>query len=108
MAGRMIPIWKEREIRAEMPRYPDLSERELAETFGVAMKTIRRIKESPALRPREVPKPRKKLAVKKQCPECGGILNIWPCPLCRPWAYYYDDMTLETEMENCNAEKKAA
>jgi hypothetical protein len=104
----MIPIWKERGIRNEITENPEVSGRSLSRKFKVSRWVVTKIRSLPGLRPRKTPKPRKRLVIKKRCPECGGILNIWPCPLCRPWAYHYDDVKTETEMEKSDAAKKAA
>jgi rubrerythrin len=102
----MIPLWKEIEIRQAIEQDPNLPDRNAAARFRTTKQVIARIRKAPALRPREIPKPRTELIKSRRCKECGALLEIWPCPLCRPWAYYYDDVSLEKEERD--AEKKAA
>ena len=103
----MISSWKERKIRRVIAANPDISERNLARIFEVSRKAIRNITKAPGLRPRTIPRPQRKLKISKRCKECGALLEIWPCLSCRPWAYYYDDPTLE-EPEEFNDARKAA
>jgi hypothetical protein len=102
----MIPLWKEKEIRKALEENPNLIDRDAAFQFDTTKQVIRRIKKATGLRPRGVPKSKARLARPKRCPDCGARLDIWPCVGCRPWAYYYDDVSLEKKEDD--ATKKAA
>jgi len=99
----MLPLWKEVGIRKALKEGNTFEN--IAREFHVSVGVVHKISRLPAIRKRSKPAIPYKLRVKRRCPECGGLVYYWPCVLCRPWAYYYDDASIEEEF---NVEKKAA